>query len=32
MKAKYQKYYDALKGKDFSSPISKYKTAVSDVF
>ena len=31
MKSNYQKYYDALKGKDFSSPISKYKTAVSDV-
>ena len=30
MESKYQKYYDALKGKDFSSPISKYSAALSN--
>lgn len=30
MESKYQKYYDALKGKDFSSPISKYTSALSN--
>ncbi len=29
MQAKYQKYYDALKGKDFSSPIGGYTSAIS---
>ncbi len=29
MQAKYQRYYDALKGKDFSSPISGYNNAIS---
>ena len=30
MESKYQKYYDALKGKDFSSPISGYTSALSN--
>ena len=30
MKAKYQKYYDALKGKDFAGPVGGYKSALSD--
>ena len=30
MKAKYQKYYDALKGKDFAGPVGGYKSSLSD--
>lgn len=29
MKSKYQKYYDTLKGKDYSGPVSKYGEALS---
>ena len=31
MDAKYQKYYDTLKGKDYGSYVSKYKTTLSEV-
>ncbi len=31
MDSKYQRYYDGLKGKDFSSTVSKYTTAIGNV-
>ena len=31
MDSKYQKYYDKLKGKDFSSNVSKYKSSLDTV-
>lgn len=31
MNAKYQKYYDTIKGKDYSSYVSNYKTAMNDI-
>ena len=30
MKSNYQKYYDTLKGKDYSAPISKYTSALNE--